>query len=74
MNLASTQDLAELEKAFKAINVSNSGKITKDELYAGFNAQTYEEFEEVDQIFAEVDLDGNGDIEFSEWIVASIDK
>lgn len=38
MNLASAQDLAELEKAFKAINVSNSGKITKDELYAGFNA------------------------------------
>ena len=25
-------------------------------------------------IFDEVDLDGNGEIEFSEWIVASIDK
>ena len=25
-------------------------------------------------IFEEVDLDGNGEIEFNEWIVASIDK
>lgn len=30
--------------------------------------------DEVEAIFNEVDLDGNGTIEFSEWIVASIDK
>lgn len=29
---------------------------------------------EVENIFAEVDLDKNGEIEFSEWVVASIDK
>ena len=28
----------------------------------------------VDAIFEEVDLDGNGEIEFTEWIVASIKK
>ena len=40
----------------------------------GFQAFTQEAREEVDAIFNEVDLDGNGEIEFSEWIVASIDK
>ena len=29
---------------------------------------------EANAIFEEVDLDGNGEIEFSEWIVASIKK
>ena len=28
----------------------------------------------MEDIFREVDLDGNGEIEFSEWIVATIDR
>ena len=28
----------------------------------------------MDDIFNEVDLDGSGSIEYSEWIVASIDR
>ena len=43
-------------------------------MYTGFQSHTQEAREEVDAIFDEVDLDGNGEIEFSEWIVASIDK
>ncbi len=30
--------------------------------------------EEVDRILKIADLDGNGEIEYSEWIVASMDK
>ena len=56
------------------MDVSKTGKITKEELFQGFQAYTDEAREEVDAIFKEVDLDGNGEIEFSEWIVASIDK
>jgi len=32
MNLATEEDLEELTRAFKAINVSQSGKITVEEL------------------------------------------
>ena len=73
-NLATQQDLDELTRVFRAINVSQTGRITIKELEEGFEAQTEEAKQDVQKIFDEVDLDGSGEIEFSEWIVASIDK
>ena len=72
--LASSEEIHKLEQVFKTINISNSGKITKEELIIGFDAQTEEAIREVEKMFDEVDVDGSGEIEFSEWIVASIDK
>lgn len=73
-NLATPEELNELQRAFNTLDISRTGKITREELYIGFSSNTQEGREEVDAIFDEVDLDGNGEIEFSEWIVASIDK
>ena len=73
-NLATVEELNELQRAFNTLDISKTGKITKEELFQGFQAFTDEARDEVDAIFKEVDLDGNGEIEFSEWIVASIDK
>ena len=73
-SLATQEDVNELEKAFKAINTSQTGKITREELEKGFGVDNEASRQEVQAIFDEVDLDGNGEIEFSEWIVASIDK
>ena len=73
-NLATAEELNELQQAFNTLDISKTGKITREELFMGFQAFTQEAREEVDAIFNEVDLDGNGEIEFSEWIVASIDK
>ena len=73
-HLATTEELNELQQAFNTLDISKTGRITKEELFAGFQAFTHEAREEVDAIFKEVDLDGNGEIEFSEWVVASIDK
>lgn len=39
-----------------------------------FGAFSADAVKEVEEIFAEVDLDKNGEIEFSEWVIASIDK
>lgn len=64
----------ELQLAFNALDLNQDGKITKDELLAGFQSYTQEAIDEVDAIFREVDIDGNGEIEFTEWVVASIDK
>ena len=39
-----------------------------------FHAETEERKAQVEAIFEEVDIDGSGEIQFSEWIVAAIDK
>ena len=39
-----------------------------------FHAETEERKAQVEAIFTEVDIDGSGEIQFSEWIVAAIDK
>ena len=88
MNLSSDKEIMELELAFHTINVSLSGKISIDELIEAFEGQ--EEFqslqkqidqedlnswhEEVTRQFNEVDIDGSGYIEFTEWLVAAINK
>ena len=73
-NLATAEELNELQQAFNILDISKTGRITKEELITGFQTSTHEGRAEVDAIFKEVDLDGNGEIEFSEWVVASIDK
>ena len=74
MNLASDEEIGELEMAFKQINRSNSGIITLEEVWAAFEAETEEAKELVTQIFHEVDIDRSGKVELTEWIVAAIDK
>lgn len=56
------------------MDTSGDGKIGKEELVVAFGAFSEDARKEVEEIFAEVDLDKNGQIEFSEWVVASIDK
>ena len=73
-NLATREELKELQLAFDALDSSGDGKIEKDELIKAFGAFSEDAIAEVEAIFAEVDLDRNGEIEFSEWVVASIDK
>ena len=46
-SLATQEDVNELEKAFKAINVSNTGKITIEELERGFEATDEQSKKEV---------------------------
>ena len=48
--------------------------LTKDELQVGYEKLLGDEAaEEVDKIFQKVDIDESGKIEYSEWIVATID-
>ena len=73
-NLATREELRELQLSFDSLDTSGDGKIGKEELVAAFKAFSADAKKEVEDIFAEVDLDKNGEIEFSEWVVASIDK
>lgn len=59
---------------FKAMNVTRSGKVSKTEVKAGF-FQVFNTFlsdKEIDEIFNRVDCDGTGEIEYSEFVVASM--
>ena len=67
--------MAELQRAFKALDVDNDGSLSKEELTAGY-AKIYGDKagEYVDLIFEKVDTDGSGYIDYSEWVVATINK
>ena len=65
--------------AFKWINRSQSGAITKDELKTAFKETTDiyidEEKEKlIEDQYHQIDIDLSGEIELTEWIVAAIDK
>jgi len=56
--------------------VNNDGKLSREELVNGFK-QTFGEIaaeEQVDKIMKMVDSDGSGEIDYSEWVVATINK
>lgn len=72
--LASKEDMADSQRAFKVLDTNNDGMLTKPELTVGYEKLLGDEaLEEVDKIFTKVDIDGSGVIEYSEWIVATID-
>jgi len=73
--LASKEQMHDLQKAFKHLDVNKTGVLTKEELKIG-----YKEFigdgaeEEVDRIMLMADTDKSGAIDYSEWVVATISK
>jgi len=73
--LAQKEETVELQKAFKALDKNSDGKLNREELIEGYR-RIYGELadEEVDKILAKVDADGSGEIDYSEWVVATINK
>ena len=56
------------------LDTNNDGVISKEELTKGYEKLLGEEAaEEAEKIFKKVDIDGSGFIDYSEWIVATID-
>ena len=67
--------MVDLQRAFKVLDTNNDGMLSKYELTVGYR-MIYQEYaaDEVERIFAKVDIDGSGQIDYSEWVVATIDK
>ena len=73
--LTSKEEIAELQKAFKALDLNSDGKLSRDELIEGYRVTLGDMAEEeVDRIMKAADTDGSGEIDYSEWIVATTDK
>lgn len=57
------------------MDVNFDGKLTKEEVIAGFKAMDVDNYqEEAEKIFRMCDFDDSGTIEFTEWCTASMDK
>lgn len=61
---------------FKAIDINGDGVITRDELILAYQKFKGVDFniEEVDEIIKNVDQDGNGSINYSEWLLSAVSK
>ncbi len=68
--------MSELQSAFKALDKNNDSKLSRDELIEGYMMTLGADLAEieVDRIMKIADIDGSGEIDYSEWVVASIDK
>ena len=75
-NLVHKEDCEYLRQVFIAFDDNGDGKLTKDELIKGLNILlSKEEAEkEVNRLIEIIDVDGNGFIEYEEFLRAGLDK
>jgi calcium-dependent protein kinase len=61
---------------FAKLDTNKDGLLQKEEIIAGFKEIIGEQVqdEEVDEIMAQADLNCNGEIDYSEWLVATLDR
>ena len=75
-NLTSKEDCDFLREVFIIFDESGSGKLTKDQLIKGLNIVLSEEEseKEVNRLMNIIDVDGNGFIEYEEFLRAGLNK
>jgi calcium-dependent protein kinase len=65
-----------MQEAFKSIDTDNSGTLSREELIEGYSKLFGEEVEdietEVDRIMTEVDTDHSGEIDYTEFVIATM--
>ncbi len=75
--LTTKQEKEQLEAVFLALDRSGNGRLSTDELVSGFKEVYGEGFpaeEEVLKIMQNIDMDKNGSIDYTEFVIATIDK
>ena len=76
--LATKKEREEMIKLFKSLDTDNSGTLSRQELMQGFHNLYMDEMddieEEVDNIMRQVDTDGSGEIDYSEFVAASMNR
>lgn len=75
---ANVTDLDELASMFKRLDTTKDGKLQKEELRAGLDELAayfdYDSHFDFDELFKMMDSDGSGEVDFTEFITAAIDK
>lgn len=65
-----------LAKIFKALDKNGDGKLSKDEIYEGYENYfgKHLDRDDIDKMFAAVDTDESGFIDYSEFVIASMNE
>ena len=67
--------MIELQQAFITLDTNNDGYISKEDLRVGLTAIHGDATDEMtEMMFSRVDKDQNGYIDYSEWVIGTIDK
>ncbi|CAK95072.1 unnamed protein product (macronuclear) [Paramecium tetraurelia] len=74
--LATKEEKAELLKIFQCLDTNQDGKLSKEELLVGYSKimKPVEAAEEVNRIFQQVDKNNSGSIDYTEFVIATIDR
>ncbi len=79
--LSSQQELDNLASTFKMIDKNGNGKISKQEFTEGYailfgasNKNPLEIENEVEMIWGKIDVDGSGEIDYTEWALGTANK
>ena len=72
----SKNEKEDLSKIFKALDKNGDGKLSKEEIMDGFENiyGRHVDEDEMDEMFKQMDLDGSGTIEYTEFIAASMNQ
>jgi Ca2+-binding EF-hand superfamily protein len=74
--LLSKNEKESIDKVFRAMDVNGDGKLSKEEIkngYAEYFGKSLSD-EEIDEMFDKVDADGSGAIDYSEFVVATMNE
>jgi len=74
--LLSKNEKEQIDKVFRAMDENGDGVLTKDEIKKGYQDYFGRALsdQEIDEMFAKVDSDNNGSIDYSEFIVATMNE
>jgi len=74
--LLSKGEKENLAKIFKAIDKNGDGKLSKEEIFEGYDLFFGKHMEKADieEMFDKVDLDKSGFIDYSEFVIASMNE
>ncbi|CAD8080417.1 unnamed protein product [Paramecium sonneborni] len=75
-NMLQEQDKKRLMEEFQKFDLNKDGQLTKEELLKVYNTMYSSEqaTQEVEAIFSKIDQNGSGRIDYSEFVIATIDQ
>ena len=75
-NLLTDKEMAELAAQFNEIDKNGNGTLSRDEIMEAYKQIKGIEFneQEVDELIMNIDADGSGEIDYSEWIMTAASK